>query len=178
MAAQVCAKAESLSEYLLSHVFLDSVAGLDQLKKATAPGAFHDSRERFDPPKCHPHTRQAVLAKIIDWVEKKIDTDSFILWLWGAAGAGKSAIAQTIAELCHERKLLLASFFFSRNSPLRATSEHLFASVAYQMVIGIPAVRELVLSAIENYPLIFERSMESQFLTDRPSSRILVGDRI
>jgi len=87
MAVQVCAKAESFSEYLLSHVILDFVAGLDQLKKATAPGAFHDSRERFDPPECHPQTRLAVLAKIIDRVEKKIDTDSFILWLWDAAGA-------------------------------------------------------------------------------------------
>jgi len=105
----------------------------------------------------------------------KIDTDSFILWLWGAAGAGKSAIAQTIAELCQEQKLLLASFFFSRNAPRRATSEHLFASIAYQMIRSIPAVRGLVLSAIEDDPLVFETSLESQFSTliARPLSSIL-----
>ena len=154
---------------------MGNFTGLDQLKAATAPGAFHNSRERFDPPKCHPHTREAVLTKIIEWVEKKIDTDSFILWLWGAAGAGKSAIAQTIAELCHEQKLLLASFFFSRNAPRRSTSEYLFASIAYQMVLAIPATRGLVLSAIEEDPLIFERSLESQFTTliARPLSFLL-----
>ena len=32
--------------------------------------------------------------------------------MYGAAGVGKSAIAQTIAELCHARHLVLANFFF------------------------------------------------------------------
>jgi len=98
---------------------------MELLQAATAPGAFHNSLERFDPPKCHPHTREAVRKKILDWVMKKIDTDAFILWLYGAAGAGKSAIAQTIAEVCHELKLLLASFFFSRSSPHRVHLETL-----------------------------------------------------
>ena len=137
--------------------------GLEQLKAATAPGAFHNSRERRDPPKCHPHTREAILQKIIDWVEKKINTDPFILWLWGAAGAGKSAIAQTITELCHEQKLLLGSFFFSRNAPLQCSSERLFASIAYRMIQSILAIRGLILSAIED-DLVFEKSLESQFL--------------
>ena len=72
------------------------------------PGAFHNSLQRSDPPKCHKHTREAILDKIVDWVRKRIDTDTFIMWLYGAVGAGKSAIAQTIAELCEEYKLLLA----------------------------------------------------------------------
>ena len=58
------------------------------------PGAFHNSLERGDPPKCHKRTREAILNKIMDWVMKKIETDAFMMWLYGAAGAGKSAIAQ------------------------------------------------------------------------------------
>ena len=39
------------------------------LRQYIAPGAFHNSEERYDPPKCHPHTRRAVLEKIMDWVK-------------------------------------------------------------------------------------------------------------
>ena len=137
---------------------------MELLQAATAPGAFHNSLERFDPPKCHPHTREAVRKKILDWVTKKIDTNAFVLWLYGAAGAGKSAIAQTIAEVCHELKLLLASFFFSRSAPLRCISKHFFSSIAYQMVKAIPATRGFVESAIERDPLIFQQSLEDQYL--------------
>jgi hypothetical protein len=34
-----------------------------------ATDAFHNSGERFDPPKCHPNTRVAVLAEIMQWIE-------------------------------------------------------------------------------------------------------------
>jgi len=138
---------------------------MDRLEIATAPGAFHNSLERFDPPKCHPHTREAVREKILDWAMKKVDNEAFILWLYGAAGAGKSAIAQSIAEVCHELKLLLASFFFARTAPLRCTSKHFFATIAYQMVQAIPAIRGSVESAIERNPLIFQQSLEEQYMT-------------
>ncbi|KAF8961812.1 hypothetical protein BDZ97DRAFT_1663668, partial [Flammula alnicola] len=60
-------------------------------------GAFHNSDERFDPPKCHPGTRVAVIKRIMDWVES-LEISYPMLWLHGPAGAGKSAIAQMIAE--------------------------------------------------------------------------------
>jgi len=93
----------------------------DVLLHATAPAAFHNSKERFDPPKCHPNTRLAVLTKIMKWIKWEEDIDAFIMWVYGPAGAGKSAIAQTIAEMCDEEMILLASFFFSRNDPSRST---------------------------------------------------------
>ena len=91
--------------------------GIDVLLEASSPGAFHNSGERFDPPKCHPNTRTHILIKIMNWTVGQVGWDGFIMWLYGPAGAGKSAIAQTIAELCHARHLLLASFFFSRTDP-------------------------------------------------------------
>ena len=71
---------------------------------------------------------------------KKIDDDTFIMWLYGAAGAGKSAIAQTIAELCEEYKILLASFFFFRADSLRSNSKQLVATIAHQIATVIPGV--------------------------------------
>jgi len=63
----------------------------DILHRATATAAFHNSKERFDPPKCHPKTRIAVLDKIMRWIKWEGDLESFIMWVYGPAGAGKSA---------------------------------------------------------------------------------------
>ena len=137
---------------------------MDRLEEAAVPGAFHNSLQRCDPPKCHKHTREAILDKIIDWVTKKIDSDSFIMWLYGAAGAGKTAIAQTIAELCEEYKLLLASFFFLRADSLRSNSKRLIATIAYQVAVVIPGVRGFMEAAIENDPHLLSRSLLTQFM--------------
>jgi len=99
----------------------------------------------------------------MDWVRNKIDTDAFIMWLYGAAGAGKSAIAQTIAELCEEHKLLLASFFFFRADSLRSDSKRLIATIAYQVAVVIPDVRGLMEAAIDNDPHLLSRSLTTQF---------------
>ncbi|KIM35700.1 hypothetical protein M413DRAFT_449637 [Hebeloma cylindrosporum] len=137
--------------------------GLNLLQEATLPSAFHNSLHRSDPPKCHKHTREAILDKIMEWVRKKIDRDAFIMWLYGAAGAGKSAIAQTIAELCEEHKLLLASFFFFRADSLRSNSKKLVATIAYQVAVAIPGVRGVMEAVIDNDPHLLSRSLITQF---------------
>jgi len=95
---------------------------------------------------------------------KKIKSDSFIMWLYGAAGAGKTAIAQTIAELCEEYKLLLASFFFFHADSLRSNSKRLIATIAYQVAVVIPGVRGLMEAVIENDPHLLSRSLITQFM--------------
>jgi len=40
------------------------VLGLDMLLGHVALGAFHNSSERFDPPKCYPKVREAIIPKI------------------------------------------------------------------------------------------------------------------
>jgi hypothetical protein len=99
----------------------------------------------------------------MDWIRKKIDTDTFIMWLYGAAGAGKTAIAQTIAELCEEHKLLLASFFFFRADSLRSNSKQLVATIAYQVAVVIPGVRPFMDAAIDNDPHLLSRTFITQF---------------
>ena len=146
-----------------THIFLKSVESSDILHRATATAAFHNSDERFDPPKCHPKTRVAVLTKIMRWIGWEGDLEGFIMWVYGPAGAGKSAIAQTIAEICEEEMLLLASFFFSRNDPSRNTARPLIATIAYQIILNIPDVRDAILEAISRDPLIFSKSLAVQF---------------
>jgi hypothetical protein len=134
---------------------------MELLQQHIAPGAFHNSDERYDPPKCHPHTREAVVQKIMNWV-KDADKVALILWLYGPAGAGKSAIAQTIAELLEEAGLLAAAFFFSRNAAGRDDKTPLVATLVYQLIISIPEIRPHVLEALEQDPALFSRSIEAQ----------------
>jgi len=88
-----------------------------------------------------------------------------ILWLHAPAGAGKSAIAQSIAELCYSAKPLsiAASFFFSRNVAERNTEKHLAATLAYQIAVSIPAARPFIENVVQQDPCIFSRSLEAQF---------------
>jgi hypothetical protein len=97
------------------------------------------------------------------WIKWEEDLDAFIMWIYGPAGAGKSAIAETIAEMCEEEMLLLASFFFSRNDPSRNNVNPLIATIAYQIILNIPQVRDTILGAIEHDPLIFSKSLAVQF---------------
>jgi len=131
------------------------------LQQYIAAGAFHNSDERYDPPKCHPHTRKAILKKILDWVKDE-DKVALVLWLYGPAGAGKSAIAQTIAELLENEGLLAAAFFFSRNAVGRNEKTPLVATLVYQLIISIPEIGPHVLKALDKDPAVFSRSIQAQ----------------
>ncbi|KDR78117.1 hypothetical protein GALMADRAFT_1302261 [Galerina marginata CBS 339.88] len=133
----------------------------DLLRERMAPGAFHNSSERYDSPRCHPKTRVAVIQEIMDWIEDDQKT-TFIKWVNGPAGAGKSAISQEIAGLCHESGCLAASFFWSRSAAGRNNKDRLVASLAYQLVISIPQIRDRVEEAVETDPSFFTRSLEAQ----------------
>ena len=136
--------------------------GIELLQKQkTAPGASHNSDERFDPPKCHLHTREAILQEIMDWIED-IDRQTRFLWLYGPAGAGKSAIEQTIAELCYQKNYLAASFFFSRSASDRNRKTFLITTIVDQLIVSIPEIREHVGNALYSNPSIFARSLEAQ----------------
>ncbi|TEB23117.1 hypothetical protein FA13DRAFT_1582030, partial [Coprinellus micaceus] len=75
----------------------------------------HDSKERCDAPKCCKDTRIAVCQDIASWMRHgdEGDTTQRIMWLSGPAGAGKTAIAGSMAELSEDEGSLAATFFFS-----------------------------------------------------------------
>ncbi|TFK33058.1 hypothetical protein BDQ12DRAFT_700925 [Crucibulum laeve] len=105
-----------------------------------AEGAFHDSGERFDPPKCHPGTRETICQNILSWVQDR-SSISKIMWLYGPAGAG------------------YASFFFSRTAPKRNSELHLFSTIAYQLAMNIPCLKVLITQAVEADSTIFTRDL-------------------
>ena len=113
-------------------------------------------------PRCHENTRIAVLEKIGDWVNRVIEITAIVNWLYGAAGAGKSAIARTMAELLLRRGQLLATFFFSRADSSRNNIKSVVATFAYNITLSIPESRPLITAMIEQDPHIFHRPFAHQ----------------
>ena len=102
----------------------------------------------------------------MDWVdESHIEPDDLMLWLFGPAGAGKSAIAKRIAEIATEKGQLIATFFFSRTSPTRSIKDRLVATLAYQLALSIPSTRAYIEGAIEQDPAIFKKNIQTQIDT-------------
>ena len=127
-------------------------------------GAVYNSleRQKLDAPKCHPNTRVAVIQRIIDWLIGDIAFAALILWLYGAAGAGKSAIAHSLAEICARDGWLLATFFFWKSAGERNNIDRFVATIAYQTARAIPALRPLIEDAVESDPEIFHHSVDVQ----------------
>jgi len=102
------------------------------------------------------------MQRLMSWVKGEIDFDALILWLYGAAGAGKSAIAHTLAEICEECGCLLATFFFWKTAAERNNVDRSIATIAYQIARGIPASRRFIESAVDADPMIFQQSVDVQ----------------
>jgi len=139
------------------------LAGFKILTKAAVPSAFYDYHgHEFDVPRCYENTRVSVLEKVGDWVNLVIDFTAFVMWLYGAAGAGKSAIARTMAEILHSRQQLLATFFFSRQDSSRNNIKSVIATLAYNVALSVPESRPLIVATIENDPHILSRPFAHQ----------------
>ncbi|KAF8957407.1 hypothetical protein BDZ97DRAFT_109806 [Flammula alnicola] len=137
--------------------------GIELLISKVVAGAFHTADENYDAPKCHPNTRVAILDEIMAWLDDTNDTHR-AMWMRGAAGAGKSAIARTIAQMCDEQGRLSASFFFSRTaSDVRRSDErYLVATLAYQMAENIPEIRQRISTALLSNRFIFDLGLDAQ----------------
>ena len=131
------------------------------LKPHISEAALHDSLARYPPPQCHPRTREKVLQMISDWIDDSYPRQR-IIWLNGPAGAGKSAIAQTIAER-YKDSHVAASFFFLRNTPDRGVANRLFTTLAWQLAKSIPKTRPYIESALQKELLLHTKSINVQF---------------
>ncbi|KJA20654.1 hypothetical protein HYPSUDRAFT_203626 [Hypholoma sublateritium FD-334 SS-4] len=136
--------------------------GFQILQEHVAPAAFHNSKERFNPPRCHERTREVILEELFDWIVGNVSQDKWMAWLNGAAGAGKSAICQTIAEICIQRGIKVASFFFFRTDNTRNKIDPLVATLVYQIIQLFPGMKNYIVASIQSNPLIFQQSFEAQ----------------
>jgi hypothetical protein len=102
---------------------------LDRLKPVKA--AFFDHTEAA--PACLEGTRVELLSNITAWMKNSFGQK--IYWLSGAAGTGKTTVAQSVAKVANEMGLLCASFFFSRTADDRGNYASVIPTLAYQLAI-------------------------------------------
>ncbi|KAJ2913690.1 hypothetical protein MD484_g6720, partial [Candolleomyces efflorescens] len=121
----------------------------------------HDSDARSNPPKCDEDTRGEAIRAITEWVTDR-DSSLRLLCMTGAAGSGKSALQQTIAEICGRNKTLGSSFFFSATDPSRNTLKAVVPTIAYQLGSANVVLKRWITIAVENDRLIFFRSLKTQ----------------
>ncbi|THV05601.1 hypothetical protein K435DRAFT_892266, partial [Dendrothele bispora CBS 962.96] len=135
--------------------------------EAGALKALHNSEARFPPPKCHPGTRESILNHLFDWIRANDVENTLyspIQWLYGPAGVGKSAIAQTLCER-FDKEHLIGSFFFSRTSQARNNPRFLFLTIGYCLAI-FSNDRDLwtaIDEAVSKNPTILHASIDVQF---------------
>ncbi|KAJ7678082.1 hypothetical protein DFH06DRAFT_565811 [Mycena polygramma] len=146
-------------------------SGFHILHRAIAGDAFHDAAERRPQPSCHPETRTEMLEDLYRWS----NLGSSILWLYGPAGAGKSAIAQSFCQRLAAEGRLGASFFFKRGHSSRGSGKRMFSTIAYQLVLCLPGLKQIISQIVEDDPSILDRALSTQLqkLIIEPCQRIV-----
>ncbi|KAJ7037596.1 hypothetical protein C8F04DRAFT_1091810 [Mycena alexandri] len=135
--------------------------GISILGRNISGDAFYNSERRCPPPQCGPHTRTAVQSMIHAWANQG-DRAANVMWLYGPAGAGKSAVAQTMAETWARQNVLAASFFFGRWREGGSSGKSPFPTIAYQLALHIPELRTPIGVPVEADPAIVNKTIEEQ----------------
>jgi hypothetical protein len=160
----------------------DVQIGIDILHRAVALEALYDSADSFPQPRCHLNTRTEMLDNLYNWAAQ--GTSRPILWLHGPAGAGKSAIMQTLCQRLKAADRLGGAFFFKRHHRTRGNAKVLFATLAYQLALNNRSLKTPIAQSAKNDPSDVGRHMGVQLhklivepcqsLTSCPPSIILI----
>ncbi|KAJ7248363.1 hypothetical protein C8J57DRAFT_1724219 [Mycena rebaudengoi] len=135
----------------------------------------HDASDSFAQPRCHPQTRTEMLEKLMKWSttsQRVSESSRFIrhkslrppsvIWIYGPAGAGKSAIMRTLSGKLAEVGCLGGSFFFKRGHATRGNAQTLFATLAYQLALNMPQLKVLISQVVEDIPYVVAKSLDVQ----------------
>ncbi|KAJ3571722.1 hypothetical protein NP233_g3569 [Leucocoprinus birnbaumii] len=142
---------------------LNTGLGLEILLRNSMPDTFHDSGARYPPPRCHSGTRNDYIDRITNWALGGSHRERPILWMHGPFGAGKTAIAQSSADILQLQGKLAASIFFSRSSSECDDPRRVFTSIAYQIATKLPFFGDILDRRLRSNPAIAMKSLSMQF---------------
>ena len=126
---------------------------------------------RYDPPKCHPSTRVAVLEHIMSWT-MDFRQISFFMWLYGPA-TGAPSHSQSLNYATRQTFWLPVSSCLVR---LLVDGSRLTPTLVCQLCLPMPAIRKYVEDTIEQDPLVvfpFAGGADSQFGRGPAASRLV-----
>ncbi|KAG2065018.1 hypothetical protein BDR04DRAFT_1109207 [Suillus decipiens] len=125
---------------------LSSSGSWNRLCNVVEHSGIFDAEYRQPHSRCMENTRVALRKKIRQVLDQHDRTN---IWLNGLAGVGKTSIAFTIAEEMKAEKRLAATFFFSRKHHAQKAAA-IIPTIAYQLAIAFPRIREDIVKAIQN----------------------------
>ncbi|KZP15121.1 hypothetical protein FIBSPDRAFT_795947, partial [Athelia psychrophila] len=127
---------------------------------------------------CLPGTRVTMMALIDEW-SRSLDGQN-VFWLNGVAGSGKSAIAHTVAQKLHKKRVLASSFFFNQDINSRDTLRSIFSKIARDIATRNPDFAEDISAVLEEDLSLASAPLARQFeeLIIAPLRRHVIGDPI
>ncbi|KAF7977773.1 hypothetical protein HWV62_2657 [Athelia sp. TMB] len=156
-------KLESGLQMHIAFVSTQTRDGVDRLVKSDLLKGLNPAQmNAADRPICLAGTRQDLQKEIVDWLMNSSDNKN-ILWLYGAAGLGKSTVATTVAEYFRGLQRRGAFLFFDRNSKEESAPKRVITTLAYQLAEHHQTVCSTVTAAIENDRQVVSAPLASQF---------------
>jgi len=105
-----------------------------------------------------------IIQRIEQWINHpgsdKVPASLF--WLYGGAGVGKSALAQTLSEKFQQKQKLGATFFFFRNEVSRNNGNTLIPTLVWQLVHTFKGLCPFVEQRIHANPDLFTKQHQTQ----------------
>jgi hypothetical protein len=124
-----------------------------------------DSHERDPPPRCYEGTCETII-KIVEGLLEAKDGVQRLFWIKAPAGAGKTAIIQTIAERQARRGPGASTLFFSDAigaSRPDGDPSRFWLTIAYRLAVLEPAYLMYLREILEVDWRLVEKSMDHQF---------------
>lgn len=145
-----------MSAQFPAHLFQADIDIVDILALLNpVPDASHTRNRKLSPPdsRCFPGTRKKVLKEIHSWIDSTLLLNRLhVMWIFGYAGCGKSAIAQAICDHYAGQGRLVGAFFFFRGAGGRSNISQFATTIASQVAAAIPATAPLIEAAIRANP--------------------------
>jgi hypothetical protein len=135
--------------------------GINLLHRTVALEALHDSADSLLLPIWHSETRTNLLMDLYKRAVR-FNTTQPIHWLHGPAGAGKSAIAQSLCQSLEDGNRLGGAFFFKKDHPTRGNAKQLFSTLAYQLALNNRHLKPVISQSVEDGPSVVGRHMGVQ----------------
>jgi len=153
--------------------------GKDLLLERASPAALPDNEARIDQPRCMEDTRVELVKELDDWERSKIDSAT-MMWMYGGAGTGKTALLLTFADLCRLHGRSAGAYFASNRIANCNDGNRIVATLAIQLMQAFPSTKKYIDKAIRKDPLLFSRGrgVQMKALIVEPIKRIATMARL
>ncbi|KAG8738084.1 hypothetical protein FRC10_007295 [Ceratobasidium sp. 414] len=113
---------------------------------------------------CLAGTREQLLGEVVDWCMNS-DTSENLLWIYGQAGLGKSAIATSVCEQLDKNHALAVSFFCKRDNVQRRDPQRVLTTVIHGVSLRYSSYAKVVAMAIQQDSSLCGSPMHMQYET-------------